>query len=223
MTDRRGAYTADRAAALSGVPWSTVHEWARKGVIVPSVSPTRIKLWSYTDLLSLRFVCWLRHPKPQSDGPEFPAISMREVKRVLNVLANLDLDPWRDAKAVVRVDRAGKVYVGARGESMIASGQLHAEVLDPLTPFESEQGIVGPDLVRPRPHLRIIPGKLAGAPHVERTRLETEALGALAKRGVSAQGIYRLYPNFDRAGITDAIDLEAQLARNLEPRETVAA
>lgn len=31
-----GAYTADRTAALSGVPRSTVHYWARSGYLVPS-------------------------------------------------------------------------------------------------------------------------------------------------------------------------------------------
>lgn len=51
-----GAYTADRAAALSGVPKSTIHYWARKEVLVPSISPERVKLWSYTDLLGLRTI-----------------------------------------------------------------------------------------------------------------------------------------------------------------------
>lgn len=36
--DAVGAYTADRAAALSGVPKSTIHWWARHDVLVPSVS-----------------------------------------------------------------------------------------------------------------------------------------------------------------------------------------
>lgn len=31
----RGAYSADRAASLSGVPKSTVHYWARKEILVP--------------------------------------------------------------------------------------------------------------------------------------------------------------------------------------------
>jgi DNA-binding transcriptional MerR regulator len=39
-----GAYTADRAAALSGVPKSTIHWWARNDVLVPGVSATRVML-----------------------------------------------------------------------------------------------------------------------------------------------------------------------------------
>ena len=104
---------------------------------------------------------------------------------------------------------------------MTTSGQRHAEWLDLIAPFESEHGIRGPDLIRPRPQLRIIPGKLAGAPHIERTRLETEALAALARR-VDAGKIYDLYPTFDREAIDQALDLEDQLARNLEPMKAVA-
>ena len=49
-----GCYESSRAAALSGVPVSTVYLWARTGVVEPSVSPTKIKLWSYADLMALR-------------------------------------------------------------------------------------------------------------------------------------------------------------------------
>jgi len=46
-----GCYEAPRAAALSGVPVSTVYYWARTRVVVPTVSPERKKLWSYADLM----------------------------------------------------------------------------------------------------------------------------------------------------------------------------
>ena len=58
-----GCYDARRTAALSGVPRSTVYDWARKGVVVPSISSEREKLWSYADLMALRIVSWLRHPE----------------------------------------------------------------------------------------------------------------------------------------------------------------
>jgi DNA-binding transcriptional MerR regulator len=54
-----GAYTMERAAALSGVPKSTAYYWARKGLLQPSASQ-RPLLWSYTDLLALRTISsWL--------------------------------------------------------------------------------------------------------------------------------------------------------------------
>jgi hypothetical protein len=49
-------YDARRAAALSGVPLSTLYQWARRGIIEPSASAERPRLWSYADLMALRIV-----------------------------------------------------------------------------------------------------------------------------------------------------------------------
>jgi uncharacterized protein (DUF433 family) len=223
MTDRRGAYTADRAAALSGVPKSTVHHWARKEWLVPSVSSTKVKLWSYTDLMGLRAMYWLRHPKPTPDGYEIPSTSMSVIREALAELDRIDLGLWEEDRGfMVRVNRAGEVWVGPAEDSAPVGGQLPLEDLDLIEPFESEAGIRGPNLVEPRSRLRIIASKLAGAPHVIRTRLETEALAAIASRGIAKEKIFNLYPSFDREGIEQALDLEAQLARNLEPLAVAA-
>jgi hypothetical protein len=77
----RGAYPVERAAALSGVPRSTVHDWARKDVLVPTISAERTMLWSYGDLMGLRLVYWLRHPKGS-----IPAAPMSEVRETLHQL-----------------------------------------------------------------------------------------------------------------------------------------
>src|SRR5262245_13790019 len=63
VVNPRTAYVADRAAALAGVPKSTVHYWARTKLLVPSVSAERTKLWSYEDLMKLRTIEWLRRTK----------------------------------------------------------------------------------------------------------------------------------------------------------------
>jgi MerR HTH family regulatory protein len=60
MGASKGAYPADRAAALSGVPKSTIHYWAREEILVPSISAEKVKLWSYPDLMGLRIIYWLR-------------------------------------------------------------------------------------------------------------------------------------------------------------------
>jgi len=218
MKDRRGTYTAERAAALSGVPKSTVHYWARKEWLVPSVSPTRVKLWSYTDLMGLRTIYWLRHPKPTPDGEEIPPTPMSVVREALAELDRIDLDLWEEERGfMVRVDRAGTVHVGPIDDSKPIGSQLPLENLDLIEPFESESGIRGPNLVAPRPKLRIVPGKLGGSPHLQRTRLETAALAAIARRGMPRENVYRLYPRFDPGAIDQALDLEDQLTRNLEP------
>jgi DNA-binding transcriptional MerR regulator len=95
-----GAYTAERAAALSGVPRSPIYYWARQG-LVPSLSRSPL-LWSYTDLLALRTLYWLRQPKRAHDR-EVPATSMPKVRRALAELRKLDLDLFEDARPGIGV------------------------------------------------------------------------------------------------------------------------
>ncbi len=220
---QRGAYTADRAAALSGVPLSTVHWWARHDVLVPSISAQRVKLWSYPDLMGLRIIYWLRQVKEAPDGLAIPRTTMPAVRRALAQLAELDLRLWSEETGpAVRVDRGGNVQVlsepspeaPGRQRALDVAGQ---ELLDVIEPFVAVEGPRGPDLVRPRPLLRIVPGKLGGAPHVAHTRLESQAVGALATSGLPQAKIYRLYPDIEPRAIDDALDLERQLEQNLRP------
>ncbi len=215
--DRAGAYTADRAAALSGVPKSTVHYWARKGHLVPSISPERVKLWSYTDLLALRTIYWLRQPKRTSDGQEIPSSTMPAVRRSLEALRALDLELFENGRPLVVIDRSGNVLLDPPGLALqTPTGQtVSRDLLDVVAPFKTAEGLRGPDLQSPRQHLRILPLKLAGSPHVEGTRIETRALAALATRGYSADRIGILYPAVTSEAIEEALDLEQQLASNL--------
>lgn len=217
----RGAYPADRAAALSGVPQSTVHWWARNDVLVPSVSPQRVKLWSYADLMGLRTIHWLHQPKAVGEV-EVPRSTMPAVRRALRELAQLDMAIWtEDAGPAVRVDRGGHIHLTTDPSlERVSDGQRSIpasdDELDVLAPFHTGHSR-GPDLVAPRPQLRIVPGKLAGSPHVAHTRLESRALGALAVSGLPAAKIYRLYPEVPDSWIDQALDLERQLESNLRP------
>ncbi|MGH2853638.1 MAG: MerR family transcriptional regulator, partial [Solirubrobacteraceae bacterium] len=164
--EARGAYTAERAAALSGVPKSTVHYWARQGILVPSVSPVRVRLWSYGDLLALRTIYWLRQTKQDPSGREVPRTAMEAVRRALREIAALTLDLWsEDGAPCVAVDRAGGIVIEYNGGAQRLGGQnvLDADMLDLLAPFASSEGLHGPDLSTPRPRLRIVPGKLGGS------------------------------------------------------------
>jgi uncharacterized protein (DUF433 family) len=81
--------------------------------------------------------------------------------------------------------------------------------------FEREGGISAPDLARPRPTLRIIPGRLSSEPHVDGTRLGTQMIEALRRRGLESDQIVRLYSFLTPRNIDEALSLEAQLERNL--------
>jgi uncharacterized protein (DUF433 family) len=220
----RGAYSAERAAALSGVPLSTVHWWSREGILVPSISAQKVKLWSYADLMALRIIYWLRQTKKAPSGAAVPRTTMPAVRRALAQLEELDLGLWsEDTGPMVDVDRGGNVIVHsmpdpetAHRQRVLAAGD--AELLQVIEPFATIEGSRGPDLHAPRARLRIVPGKLGGSPHVAHTRLESLALGALAASGLPEAKIYRLYPEIEPVAIDDALDLERQLARNLRPR-----
>jgi uncharacterized protein (DUF433 family) len=191
-----------------------VHYWARREILVPSVSDVRIKLWSYSDLMSLRTIAWLRATKTAPDGQDVPGTAMRAIRRALNELAALDLDLWTDDVGPgVAVDRGGNIVLDQRAHPQHVDGQrlLDADQFQLLRPFEITRELRGPDLVAPRPRLRIIPGKLSGAPHVHRTRIETEALAALARRGLTSERIVALYPVIETADVRDALDLEGDL------------
>lgn len=227
MTGPRGAYPADRAAALSGVPLSTVHWWARHEILVPSISAERIKLWSYSDLMGLRIIYWLRHGKTTEDGAAVPRTAMPDVRRALAQLEELDLDLWsEDAGPAVAVDRAGTIVIthatpdpeAPRRQRRMSTEDDLLYVIEPFTAWEGSRG---PDLHAPRPQLRIVPGKLGGSPHVAHTRVETEALAALETDGLPVNTIRRLYPRLASSAIDDALDLERQLTENL--RSAVAA
>lgn len=213
----KGVYTAERAAALSGVPKSTIYHWARNGVLIPSAWPQKVRLWSFADLMGLRTIYWLRRRKTSEDGVDIPASTMPAVRAALDALQRLERPVWSPGEgSSLLVDGEGRLYIdGAEGLQEPITGQLAmADVLRPVRPFDVA-GIEGPDLITPRPSLRIIPGKLGGSPHVAQTRIETRAIAALRDDGMLPERILTFYPELTEQQVVEAIELEEQLKRNL--------
>lgn len=206
-----GAYTVERAAALSGVPQRTVHYWAQNKHLLPSVADAP-RLYSFADLLALRVLYWLRRPKHALDH-EIPATSMPKIQRAFQQIRHLGLDWVEDGQSTLGVTLDGSVAINAPGlPPQRAPGQLfRSDVIDVLAPFEGLEGTGGPDLRRPRPLLRILPRKISGAPHIEGSRLPTESIHALAKRGYSVGEIVSIYPFASTEAVSNSIDLERQL------------
>lgn len=221
-----GCYEASRAAALSGVPISTVYYWAKTGVVVPSVSPVREKLWSYADLMGLRLVSWLRRAKELDgkavtelvQGPVIPGSPMRQVRQTLAYLVEHRIDLWHAdevAASPLLVDRGGKIWIRTPDGSITDNlGNRTLEIdegsLELLGPFDVS-GQRGPDLIAPRPMLRIVPLKVAGEPHVVDSRVTSRSLAALAERGFSPDELAHMYA-LDKRAIKEALDLERQLS-----------
>lgn len=258
LAAEEGCYEAKRAAALTGVPVSTVYYWAKNGIVVPSISPVREKLWSYADLMCLRIVSWLRRPKDLSSRNEIthssgevppssphegairggvvdslhphkkgvvPASTMRQVRETLTFLDRHGLDLWRPATSIadspLLVDRSGTIWIrhpdgGLSDYTGHAVLDLKGEYLDLLAPYSEAGRRRGPDLVRPRPKLRIVPLKVAGEPHVVGSRITSRSLGSLAKRGFGSAAIAEMY-GLDEQSVKEAIDLERQLSPSARP------
>jgi uncharacterized protein (DUF433 family) len=213
----RGRYDVARASQLSGVPRSTVYEWACVGVLSPDYPGAKPKTWSYRDLVLLRLTVWLR-----SQGMAREAV----VPRVARVRGLLGVGDLRAARV-----RADARHFFLHGDIVDDSGQ---SVLDGLMGFIDEfrlnlgasaiaevgGPVSGPNLVRPSERSRISPWVMAGDPCVRDTRVPTASLWGLREaRGLSTVAIARLYPGIDEADVDDAIDLEAHLRR----RETAKA
>ena len=211
-----GAYTAERASALSGVPMSTIHYWSREAVLAPSVSAERVKLWSYSDLIGLRIIYWLRREKTDAAGAAIPRTGMKSIRRALARLRELDEPMGRADETPLWIDRAGRLYVrGRSGPETVAGQTIMTGAVNLIAPFQTREGLRGPDLARPRSDLRIAPGRLSGAPHIIHTRLETRALSALARDGLDPDAIGNLYPYVTAEQIVQALELERQLEENL--------
>ena len=107
------------------------------------------------------------------------------------------------------MDRSGQIYL-LDGWTAGSSGQ-YALSLDVLAPFEVGTGR-GPDLVQPRPTLRIVPGKVSGEPHLMESRITTLAVAALYRRYEDVGRVWALYPDVSLDAVKQAIDLEDALA-----------
>jgi uncharacterized protein (DUF433 family) len=107
---------------------------------------------------------------------------------------------------------------GPAGPETLSGQSLVPESINLIAPFKTREGTCGPDLARPRPEIRIVPGRLSGSPHIVHTRLETRAVYALHRDGLTPQAIRALYPYVSDTQIADAIGLEQQLEHNLAVR-----
>ncbi len=205
MEPGRGVYDTPQAAALSGVPASTLHYWARTKLYTPSVSPgPRTRLWSWADLLALRAIDWLRK------GEE--ARAKAHVAKIRQALEQLeDAGYSRDDLSHILVvsDADGELYLQLPGMSVraIPGGQgALPDVLNLVAPYKN-----APDLLQPRPLLRIIPGKLHGEPHIVGTRIPSLTISALDQAGYDVEQIRAMYPDATPEALREAIDFERSL------------
>ncbi|MDP8922589.1 MAG: DUF433 domain-containing protein [Chloroflexota bacterium] len=204
----RGVYDTRRASALSGVPLRTLHYWAQNGIYLPTIDPEpRTRLWSWGDLLAVRAIHWFRHGG--RDGHEARPVSMPKIRAMLRTIE--EIGQSRELlHRLVAVSEDGDLHLRL-GDDQIMRADRTGQLVMPdmvrlVTPYGS-----GPDLLYPRDHLRIIPGKLHGEPHVKDTRISTAVLFRLHEMGYLVGDILEMYPDVSPAALHDALDLERPL------------
>lgn len=65
--------------------------------------------------------------------------------------------------------------------------------------------------MEPKDNVRILPGTLAGQPHVKDKRIPTELVVDLADQGFPPEMIRKAYPALEDEDIRDAIEFEQDL------------
>jgi uncharacterized protein (DUF433 family)/DNA-binding transcriptional MerR regulator len=205
----RGVYDTRRASALSGVPFRTLHYWASEGVYAPSIDPEpRTRLWSWGDLLAVRAIHWFRHGG-QRGNVGAPPVSMAKIRAMLRAIDALGQS--REALSrLVAVSEGGDLHITLGDDHIVRADGTGQHVIPGTIRLVRPYGS-GPDLLRPRTHLRIIPGKLHGEPHVEQTRIATAVLFKLHEMGYPSADILSMYPDISSSALRDALDLERSL------------
>jgi len=202
----RGVYDARRAAALSGVPERTLTRWASTGLFPPSISPDpRTRYWSWFDLLALRTIDWLRKPP---DDERLRRVTIPMIRMALEDLDARGLSRVRLHDMVVRTISGDLLF--EIDEELVRADRSRQTAMPGVLPVV-RQYKTGPDLLEPRPLLRIIPGKLHGEPHLVDTRIPTAAIFALHRQGFSVPEIATMYPDADQIALGQAVELEESL------------
>ena len=65
---------------------------------------------------------------------------------------------------------------------------------------------------RPRPNLRIVPGRVSGEPHLAKSRITTLSAAALYQNLGDLAAVAALYPGFGVEAFKDAVEFERSLA-----------
>ena len=203
----RGFYSTKRASQLSGIPQSTINQWARSDVLVPDWNSLHPRGWSYRDLLFLRLLAWLRKKEMRLSH------ASDRVHLIRDVLATDHIDP------TVRADRrhaflADETFDRFSRQQAFDNMTLFLSIFDIAQPIDgvSQAAMWGPGLIYPSAHTHISPWVLAGEPCVARSRIPTSALFALRRqRQLTAEKINALYSHITLDAIKDAIDLEKRL------------
>lgn len=209
------AYTTELTAKLTGASLAQLARFRTGGVLAPELQDGRTILYSFRDIIALRSLMWLRGD-----------YSLQKIRRAIGNLdlAQLDVEHLSEVEFVksgdsifARDDEEGFTdLVRSPGSREIPTFKLG----DVFAPFKAYRGREVPDLLRPSKHLTIDPGRMAGIPVIEGTRIPFDTIAQLVDgHTIRAEDVHHYYPTVTPAAADDAV----HFAESLRPAKRGAA
>lgn len=201
-------YPTKMVSALTGVSAHQLRRLRRKGVITPSRGRDNEYLYSFDDLLVLRIFSKLR-----------PYISAQKIDKAFSSFQELVSSEGQD--------KLGEHRFGTDGESIFVDtpdsavdlverpGQGTVFTFDEMIEeFVNWRGKRVPNLLHPRQHLEIDPGRLGGWPTVRGTRIPFDTIATLRlDDGMSIDDISYYYPSVTIQAVEDSVDFSQTVQR----------
>lgn len=207
-----GFYTLPEAARLAGVPRTTVAYWATTGLIVPSQSRRRPRLYSFSDLRDLCVAEQLRRKGARVRAIRAALGYVRQADQIehlteagFGVTNGGELVYRATDSTAVRPDRKGQVFWVDLRQAMDQLGAKHGTL----------------EVLRPHERVEIDPGVRGGTPVVAGTRIPTRLVADLADEA-SVDQVLRDYPSLRVADVKAAVAYETGLGQPKGRRATEA-
>lgn len=207
MTNTLLALDTDRISRLTGIPKSTLTNWERTGVFVPSYvdpearAPFR-RIYSFRDAVSLRTLAKIRREL---------RVPLDEIRKAGRYLSQYCESPWSELRFGV-VDRRLVFWDPQKHQWMGSDGQGVLELNMEGIPQEIERGLSSVLEREPAQHGRITSNRYVhhGKPIIAGTRIPTSTIWAFHEEGYTTEEIQREYPQLTMEDIEAALDHERQ-------------
>lgn len=206
------AFPVPIASVLTGATIGQLAYWRKhtdsaEPLLVPEGKRDGRFLYSWTDVVALRSIVYLRQEK-----------SLPRIRRAVARLRYLEAKEWthlaRYRLIATQVTIIVKTPAGELLDLEEQPGTVLQEVLmrDVLGPFETRSGRMVPALERPQPQISVDPEVLGGYPVISGSRVPFDVVAYLAEDNLSPEEIAAIYPSVDRDAISDATAFAAQVA-----------
>lgn len=190
-------------SVLSGATVSQLERWARKGLIVPEIRESRPPLYSFRDLVALRYIARLRQ-----------SVSLQKIGTAMRNLDVLDM-----------TEHPSRYDFGTDGETIFVRDPENGHAIDLVkkslesTIFSFEdlsrefvnfRGDKVVDFRQPSPNIEVDARRVGGMPTIANTRIPYSTIASLTATGeISVEEVKNYYPSVSSQAAREAIAFDA--------------